>query len=88
MNCCQSTPRCRNCPVRLARRARSHAPGEALASLLAEIYRPAPPAPPDPVVDVLLALSAAREDYRVNHARAGSASGLRTRRRWGHAQSG
>lgn len=58
--CCQSTPRCARCPVRLALEARAREQRGPLAQLFDEVFHGAPAALPEPVAVQLAALAAAR----------------------------
>jgi hypothetical protein len=63
--CCQSTPRCARCPVRLALEARARERRSAMERLFHEIYHGAPPpAVPEPVAEALAAIAAARPSRR------------------------
>ena len=60
ISCCQSTPRCARCPVRLALEAKAVERLSARQQLFHEIYRGRPRMLPEPVAEQLEALAAAR----------------------------
>ena len=60
-SCCQSTPRCARCPVRLALEARARERRSALEQLFVDIYRGGPGVElPQAVADALATIDAAR----------------------------
>ena len=60
-SCCQSTPRCARCPVRLALEARTRERRSGMEQLFAEIYAGRPGVElPQAVADALATIDAAR----------------------------
>lgn len=60
-SCCRSSPRCRDCPVRVAAETGGREQRAGLAVLVEEVFRGAPRRPlPAPVADALACLALAQ----------------------------